>query len=252
MLYAIIKKILNILEHELISIYRSIGKAEYNIADGGNQFLINGKPWNYGVPMSEESKAKMIKTKLENPLPKEVKEACAKKIKSYYNDEDYVKAHSEKIKYSEQFQKSIHSKEYSEKMSSIVSNRWKDETYKEYVSKIISKKTKDISKSEQAKQNISKGMQNSVKFKEAMSSKEHRVKLSNSIRTSKAHYDSHHNPEFIARMKEIASHRSDKQIAQAKKFSKCMVGLKRYTTPDNKHTYCNPSKAPSDWILGWV
>ena len=65
------KDFINLLEKEYIKFYRSIGKAEYNIADGGQGNLgeeVNkkiseankGKPaWNKGVPMSEEAKKKL-------------------------------------------------------------------------------------------------------------------------------------------------------------------------------------------------
>lgn len=162
-----------------------------------------------------------------------------------------VKHIVKKIK-NEKFYEAINSPEYKKKISDSSKIMWSDENKKKEIGKKISENTKGIPKSENARKNISIAMRNSTAFKERISSIEHKEKLSHSIRNSKKHYDSHHNPEFIARMKEIASHRTDKQKEQAKNFGKCMIGMKRYTTPEKKHTYCKPSEAPNNWLQGWI
>ncbi len=58
LVFGIVKKdLINLLEKEYIKFYRSIGKAEYNIADGGQGF--SGK---HG-PISEEAKRKISEAK---------------------------------------------------------------------------------------------------------------------------------------------------------------------------------------------
>ena len=53
LVFGIVRKdFIDLLEKEYIKFYRSIGKAEYNIADGGEG---NGG-WNKGIPMSNEQK----------------------------------------------------------------------------------------------------------------------------------------------------------------------------------------------------
>ena len=54
------KDFIDLLEKEYIKFYRSIGKAEYNITDGGEG---NGG-WNKGIPMSNEQKMKLSKIHL--------------------------------------------------------------------------------------------------------------------------------------------------------------------------------------------
>lgn len=245
------QEILDILEYEYIKMYKEMGKAEYNHRDGGCTFMMNGKPWNYGVPISEETKQKIIKTKMENPIPKEIRDAITKKVKSYYNDECYRKAHSEKIK-NKQFYDSISKPEYKQKISESSKKMWSDPEKKKEIGKIISERTKGIKKSEQAKTNIGNSMRNSVKFHEVMASEEHKLKLSKSISNSKKHYESHHSEEFKNKMREIAKNRSPKQIEQGKRFSKCCLGRKRYTNNDGKHVLEFPEKAPVNWVKGWI
>ncbi len=242
--------ILDILEYEFIKMYKEIGKAEYNHADGGNTFMINGRPWNYGIPMNEESKQRMIKTKLENPWSEESKQRQITKVKAYYEDEDYKKAHVEKIK-CEKFYKGIHNENYRKASSERSKRMWSDSEKKKEISKRISETTKGIHKSEQAKINIGIGMRNSKKFHEVMANEEFRKRRGSAIKNSKKHYESHHSDEFINKMKEIAKNRSPKQIEQSIKFSKCCLGRKRYTTDEEKHVLEFPEKAKISWIKGW-
>ena len=243
--------VLDILERAYIKMYREIGKAEYNHADGGNSMLLDGKPWNYGIPISEEAKQKMRKTKLEHPMDKEVKKAITEKVKNYYKDENYRKNHSNKIK-NKRFYESIHKPEYKEKLSEASKRMWLDQKKKKARGAKISQNTKGIRKSEQARKNISVAMRNSKKFKETMASEEHKNNLSKGIRNSKRFYDSHHNEHFIERMREIRKHNTPKQVEASKKFGKCCLGRKRYTTDSGKHTLEFPSKAKDNWILGWI
>ena len=61
LVFGIVRKdFIDLLEKEYIKFYRSIGKAEYNIADGGEG---NGG-WNKGIPMSNEQKMKLSKIHL--------------------------------------------------------------------------------------------------------------------------------------------------------------------------------------------
>ena len=67
LVFGIVRKdFIDLLEKEYIKFYRSIGKAEYNIADGGMGGSIPGinkgkTPWNKGIPMSNEQKMKLSK-----------------------------------------------------------------------------------------------------------------------------------------------------------------------------------------------
>lgn len=242
---------LDILEREYIKMYKEIGKAEYNHADGGNMVLINGKPWNYGIPISEETKQKMIKTKLENPLPKEVRDAATRKMKSHYDDENYRKAHSEKIK-CEKFYEGVHNENYRKASSERCKKMWSNPEKKAEISKRISECTKGIKKSDEAKLNISKGMLNSEKFHEVMADEDFRRRRGESIRNSKKHYDSHHSEEFRKRMSELIKNPSPKQKEHIEQFAKCCLGRKRYTNDDGKHVLEFPEKAKSTWKKGWV
>ena len=61
LVFGIVRKdFIDLLEKEYIKFYRSIGKAEYNITDGGEG---NGG-WNKGIPMSNEQKMKLSKIHL--------------------------------------------------------------------------------------------------------------------------------------------------------------------------------------------
>lgn len=70
LVFGIVRKgFIDLLEKEYIKFYRSIGKAEYNIADGGMGGSIPGNnkgkiPWNKGIPMSNEQKMKLSKIHL--------------------------------------------------------------------------------------------------------------------------------------------------------------------------------------------
>ena len=67
LVFGIVRKdFIDLLEKEYIKFYRSIGKAEYNIADGGMGGSIPGinkgkTPWNKGMTMSNEQKMKISK-----------------------------------------------------------------------------------------------------------------------------------------------------------------------------------------------
>ena len=222
------KNEINILEKEYIRLCREIGQAQYNVADGGIPLTFNV-----------------------NSASKENRKLVTDKIKNLYTDEYYKQKHSEKIK-CEQFYKSIHSEEYKKKLSKASYEMWRNRDKTEYdkVCLRIKETTKGVHKSEQARKNISAAMKNSVKFKETMASEKHRQNLSKAIRGSKAHYDSHHTPEFINKMKEISSHRSEKQKLQSQKFAKCNVGKRWYVTDTGRCVLEFPDKALSTWTLG--
>ena len=79
LVFGIVRKdFIDLLEKEYIKFYRSIGKAEYNIADGGMGGSIPGinkgkTPWNKGMTMSNEQKMKISKANKGRKLSEETK-----------------------------------------------------------------------------------------------------------------------------------------------------------------------------------
>ena len=221
----------NILEKEYIALYRSIGKAEYNIADGGNF----SEKFN-GGSRSEDGIKKW-----------------KKKAMILYEDEDYRRKHSEKIR-NEKFYKSISSDDYKIKISNSSKKMWSDENKKKEISKKISEKTKGLRKSEEARLNISKAMRNSEAFKAAMSSLKHREILSISIGNSEKHWNAVHSEEFLAKCRERAKveNQTPAQLANREKFKTCCLGRKRYTTPDGRHILVKPENAKMEYVRGWI
>ena len=222
---------LNILEKEYTALYRNIGKAEYNIADGGN----------FSKTFSGGSRSENGFKKWKNS------------IMNLYKDENYRRKHCEKIK-NEKFYKAISTDEYKTKISLSAKKMWSDENKKKEIGRKISEKTKGLRKSEKAKLNISKGVKNSEVFKAAMSSAEHREKLSISIGNSEKHWNAVHSEEFLAKCRERAKveNQTPAQLANREKFKTCCLGRKRYTTPDGGHILVKPEDAKIEYIKGWV
>ena len=116
LVFGIIKKnFIDLLEKEYIKFYRSIGKAEYNIADGGQGGSINkGMHWklseetkkkiseaNKGRKMSEEWRRKNSeahKGKKREPLSDEHKKKISESHKGYHHSDEARKKMSEACK----------------------------------------------------------------------------------------------------------------------------------------------------------
>lgn len=125
--------ILNILEREYISLYRSIGKAEYNHADGGEgghgkltkESIEKIRLKNIGKKLSDETKRKLSEYH-KNPSEETRKRMsdAQKRRTTHYRDSlteeqkiELNKKISKSIKNSEKFQKAVHSQEFKEKIS---------------------------------------------------------------------------------------------------------------------------------------
>ena len=126
------KNILNILEKEYIKLYREIGKAEYNISDGGEgghgpmtpEMKEKIRISNLGKKRSEEVRKKM--SEFHRNRPKEVQDKIANSLRGRKNGprSETVKQHiSEGIRNSEKWHNAMKSEERSKKLSEALKGR---------------------------------------------------------------------------------------------------------------------------------
>ena len=146
LVFGIVRKdFIDLLEKEYIKFYRSIGKAEYNIADGGMGGSIPGinkgkTPWNKGIPMSNEQKMKISKANKGRKLTEEQKIKISKthKGKSTWNKgkkcEPLSEEHKKKISESEKGRK--FSEETKRKISKALTGKHLSEETKMKLSKL--------------------------------------------------------------------------------------------------------------------
>ena len=87
LVFGIVRKdFIDLLEKEYIKFYRSIGKAEYNITNGGEG---NGG-WNKGIPMSNEQKMKLSKANKGRKLSEEQKKKISESNKGKHRNKGHI------------------------------------------------------------------------------------------------------------------------------------------------------------------
>ena len=162
LVFGIVRKdFIDLLEKEYIKFYRSIGKAEYNIADGGmggsTPGINKGKtPWNKGIPMSNEQKMKLSKANKGRKLSEEskIKMSKAKKGSTPWNKgkkcNPLSEEHKRKISESEKGRK--FSEEHKIKLSKANTGKHLSEETKKKLSKL----NKGKKLSEETKKKMSK------------------------------------------------------------------------------------------------
>lgn len=155
LVFGIVRKdFIDLLEKEYIKFYRSIGKAEYNITNGGEG---NGG-WNKGIPMSNEQKMKLSKINKGRKLSEEAKRKIseAHKGKSTWNKGKKCKPlseeHKRKISESEKGRK--FSEEQKKKLSEANTGKHHSEETKMKLSKL--NKGKKLSEETKRKMSISR------------------------------------------------------------------------------------------------
>ena len=179
LVFGIVRKdFIDLLEKEYIKFYRSIGKAEYNIANGGNgrgtvsdetkqkiSKSRSGKPtWNKGKPMSEEYKIKLSMAlkgkptwntgKKCGPLSEEHKRKISESEKGRKLSEETRKKMSESRKGKSS------SEEQKKKISAALKGRSHSEEHNRKVSEALKGNTNSKGKhrTEETKNKISKAL----------------------------------------------------------------------------------------------
>ena len=137
LVFGIVRKdFIDLLEKEYIKFYRSIGKAEYNIADGGEG---NGG-WNKGMTMSNEQKMKISKANKGKKLSEETKRKISEthKGKPTWNKgkkcEPLSEEHKRKISETEKGRKLL--EEHKRKISEALTGKHLSEETKMKLSKL--------------------------------------------------------------------------------------------------------------------
>jgi len=151
------QKELNLLEDIYISLYKSIGKAEYNLSKGGDGGTLSteskikislAKKNYYATEEGKKMKQHLREINLGKETPQEVKDLIGKKSNDYWNSPEGIEM---KKTISKQQKGRIHSKEQIEK--SRISNTGKKRTVEQ--NKANSERTKELWKDPEYRKQLS-------------------------------------------------------------------------------------------------
>lgn len=170
LVFGIVRKdFVDLLEKEYIKFYRSIGKAEYNIADGGTGGSMPGinkgkVPWNKGIPMSNEQKMKLSKANKGRKLSEEQKRKMseADKGRTPWNKGKKCKSLSEETK--RKISESEKGRKFSEEQKRKISEANTGKHHTEETKMKLSKLNKGKKLSEETKKKMSKSRSGSHWF----------------------------------------------------------------------------------------